>query len=273
MRVLLRRILDFLGLSYWVREIISGAKYVMDAGVRARNREYSLKGAADGFAFPGPRLIYLVTGQFEIEGFIANGAVGKESITKTLAKNGFKMEDFKTVLDFGCGCGRVMRHWGRVSGPKFFGTDFNPRAIDWCKRSLTFAEFHNNGASSRLNFADESFDFIYAISVFTHFPEDLQRFWIDELYRVSKPGGILYLTTCGRSFESKLTASERVRFDRGDMILVGARFAGENVCVAYHPEKYVREVLASRFEVLDFIPLGAHDADQDIVLLRKPLRS
>ena len=47
--------------------------------------------------------------------------------------------------------------------------------------------------------------------------------------------------------------------------------AGENICVAFHPEKYVRDELARGWEFVDFVEQGAAGNPlQDVYLLRKP---
>jgi hypothetical protein len=39
-----------------------------------------------------------------------------------------------------------------------------------------------------MDYANEQFDLIYAISVFTHLTEDLQHSWLNELGRVKRGG-------------------------------------------------------------------------------------
>ncbi len=50
---------------------------------------------------------------------------------------------------------------------------------------------------------------------------------------------------------------------------MGEQHSGKNIYAAFHPEQYVRTVLAKRFYVLDVIPGGATDAFQDVYLLQK----
>jgi ubiquinone/menaquinone biosynthesis C-methylase UbiE len=58
-----------------------------------------------------------------------------------------------------------------------------------------FAQFEVNGLAPPLAYEANHFDFIYALSVFTHLPESLQTAWMSELARVLKPGGYLLMTT------------------------------------------------------------------------------
>jgi len=41
-----------------------------------------------------------------------------------------------------------------------------------------------------MSYEDNMFDFVYSISIFTHLPEDMQFAWLQELQRITKPGGI-----------------------------------------------------------------------------------
>jgi SAM-dependent methyltransferase len=151
------------------------------------------------------------------------------------------------------------------------GSDLNPRLVAWCRRRLRFATFTENGLAPPLPHADGQFGLVYALSVFTHLPAALQTAWMQELWRVLRPGGLLFLTTHGRHYMQELSDAERRRFEAGEIVLRHDDRPGSNVCGAYHPEAYVRGRLSEGFEVLDFVPEGAlGNPWQDLWLLRKP---
>jgi SAM-dependent methyltransferase len=183
-----KRALDFLGLGIAVRDLRNRGGYLLDAETRHRNARFKTNFAVDGLPMPPPELVYLVTGQFDVEAFYQNGVVGATWIEEMIGRQGLEMNEFDTILDFGCGCGRVMRQWKKLQGAKLYGIDYNPRLVKWCSSNLPFAEFGVNKSRIPLTFADETFDFIYSISVFTHLTESNQRFWTDELRRVLRPG-------------------------------------------------------------------------------------
>jgi ubiquinone/menaquinone biosynthesis C-methylase UbiE len=211
----------------------------------------------------------LVTGQHNLEVFYNNGIQGVECIRTILHKNGFDMNDFQSILDFGCGCGRILRHWNDLKGPEFYGVDYNSNLLNWCRKYLPFADYKVNQLTLNLKFKDASFDFIYAISVFTHLSEKLQFFWMKELKRVLKPEGILFVTVHGATRLHQLSKEDQQRFISGKVIVREEEFSGSNRCCTYHPEQYVRNHLAKDFRVLDFLPGGAKDANQDVYLLQK----
>ena len=220
---------------------------------------------------PPGRLMHLVAGTEDVSWFLDSGAVAANHIAEILARNGRPVESMADVLDFGCGAGRVMRHWKDLRGPSFHGADYNPDLVAWCRANLPFAQFQVNGLGRGLASGDGSFDLIYALSVFTHLSEPLQRFWVDELTRVLRPGGFLFLTTHGDFYQNQLTPAEQETFRAGRMVVRGETRDGSNDCAVFHPEAYVRSTLATRLDVVDFLPEGAAgNPRQDVVLLRKP---
>jgi SAM-dependent methyltransferase len=221
---------------------------------------------------PPGKLIYLVAGHRDPGAFLESGRGTSNAIRRLLNKHGLKIEQFDSVLDFGCGVGRLMRNWNETQGPKWHGTDYNPNLINWCKTNLTFAEFKVNTLSGQLPYAAESFDFIYVFSVFTHLSEPLQFFWINELSRVLKPGGYLYFTTHGEYYLSCLSEKEREQFLSGELTVRDEDRSGENICGAFHPVSYVQQTLVQDLIVVDFVPGGDQsDSVHDVHLVRKPL--
>jgi SAM-dependent methyltransferase len=221
---------------------------------------------------PPGHLIYLVAGHRDPAQFLKSGRGTSDAIRQLLNKHGLRIEQFDSVLDFGCGVGRVMRNWNETQGPNWHGTDYNPDLVNWCKNNLTFAEFKVNALSGELPYDAESFDFIYAFSVFTHLSEPLQFFWINELSRVLKPGGYLYFTTHGEYYLSSLTAEEREKFLCGKLVIREENRSGENICAVFHPARYVKETLAQNLILVDSVPGGDQsDSLHDVHLVRKSL--
>jgi cyclopropane fatty-acyl-phospholipid synthase-like methyltransferase len=46
-----------------------------------------------------------------------------------LQENGTGIQDRAAILDFGCGCGRVIRHRREATGASLHGTDYNPHLV------------------------------------------------------------------------------------------------------------------------------------------------
>jgi SAM-dependent methyltransferase len=239
----------------------------------SRNLWYRIRGAPDGLPIPPGYLLWLVVGSSNVQAFLDSGVIhAHEVIWRTLEENGLALEHFGTILDFGCGCGRIMRYWKDLQHARLYGSDYNPTLIRWCRRHLPFAQFEVNHLAPPLSFQTGQFDFVYARSVFTHFAEDLQFAWIAELRRVLKPGGHLLFTVSGDRFLDSLTPSEAERYRAGHLVVRDEEMAGKNYCAVYHPPQYVRQVLLSeKFDVLDLIPGDAAKPYclQDTYLLRR----
>lgn len=79
----------------------------------------------------------------------------------------------------------------------------------------------------------------------------------------------MYLTFMGVSRAPHLRQELRALYDSGNLVVIGEEDSGKNICAVFHPEQYVRNKLAKGFRILDFIPGGAKDANQDVYLLQK----
>jgi SAM-dependent methyltransferase len=231
--------------------------------------------AEDGLPLPTREMISLVAGWIDPADFYRYGRYAVTWIAEMLARNGVQASELGTVLDFGCGCGRVIRHWPSFTDAALYGSDYNPHLVRWCAQNLPIADFRLNQLEPPLPFEDDSFDFVYSLSIFTHLDADRQVPWMEELVRVTKPGGLLLPTFHGRSrveYSREHDQYDQIApgFDAGELVVIEAGQAGSSGCAAYHPERYIREVLGVGLELLDFSPAGALDIQQDAVLFKKP---
>lgn len=224
----------------------------------------------DGLPLPPARLRVRVAGTSDIGWFMESGRREADVIVRALEGVGAGMEDFDTILDFGCGCGRVTRHWAQLRGPTIHGTDYNWELVRWCLENLEFGRFTVNGARPPLSYPDGAFDFVYAVSVFTHLSERLQLAWVKELRRLLRPGGYLLVTVQGDRYLDRLTESEKARFVAGELVVRREQAAGSNLCSTYHPPAYLRDVFAKDLNLMGFVPGISARLRQDAHLLQKP---
>lgn len=101
------------------------------------------------------------------------------------------------LLDFGCSSGRVLRHFHEEATRldwKLYGVDVQARPIEWIRRFLP-ASFNVStcAVTPSLPFPDNTFDFIYGFSVFTHI-KYLWDAWLLELRRIMRPGAVMIQT-------------------------------------------------------------------------------
>jgi len=117
------------------------------------------------------------------------------------------------VLDIGCGVGRLALPLTEfMEGGSYDGFDIVPDMIEWCRAYITSQHpsfrFHVADVDSsitsqqgsgeawdyRFDFDDESFDFAYAGSLFTHLTPDGTENYLRETARTLKQGGKLVAT-------------------------------------------------------------------------------
>ena len=225
---------------------------------------------------PPAKLRYRVHGGLDREGFLRNGRVIAANLREILASAGRELDSFERVLDFGCGSGRVIRNLVDGAEPgRFHGTDIDPELVDWCARNLSGVQWRRNDFEPPLDYPDESFDLVYAVSVFTHLDEALQLAWLEELHRIVRPDGILLLTVHGESIYGTLAPAVREAIRaRGFLFLRGAtgrlKLDGlpDFYQSAYHSRDYVRDRWSRWFEVVRYVERGIND-HQDAVVLRR----
>jgi SAM-dependent methyltransferase len=242
---------------------------------RALRHDASSRGA-DGLPLPPPGLIDLVAGAQDPAVFLRYGAVAREIIGGTLARNGVQVEELDSMLDFGVGCGRVARQWNDVD-VEIHGCDYNPVLVEWCEANLPHVRTAVNELNPPLPY--ERFDLVYALSVFTHLPEDAQIEWISELRRVTRVGGYVFFTTHGPSFPHSdpafRTPEIATRLAQGSLVVFAPDHAGRNYCAALHPRAWVEDHMLDGFELVEYVERGAElpavaeTGGQDIYLIRR----
>ncbi|RJP29451.1 MAG: class I SAM-dependent methyltransferase [Candidatus Omnitrophota bacterium] len=219
---------------------------------------------------PSARMINLVTGCTKFTWFVESGKLAKFSIEEALSRNKIDYLNFNNMLDFGCGCGRVISHFYNHVGAKIYGVDINKYLIDWCKVNFDSAEFDFVKLSSRLPYPDNKFDFIYALSVFTHLPENSQLFYFAELWRILRKEQYLLVSLHGDKYIHMLNSSQAREFNDRGIAVINSKKPGSNLCIAIHSQSYLRDRLSEYFQVVDVVRAGAKgNPEQDLYLLKK----
>jgi SAM-dependent methyltransferase len=99
-----------------------------------------------------------------------------------------------TVLDFGCGVGRLSRELGRRFD-RYVGVDISAGMIERARAlngDFANCEFIVNERPDMVRFGDGEFDAVVSFIVLQHIPDrDLIRRYIAEFARVLAPGGLI----------------------------------------------------------------------------------
>jgi SAM-dependent methyltransferase len=130
-------------------------------------------------------------GSSEADWFLFSGASFVEKLHEV---TGVKTVKDISVLDWGCGCGRLTRHLIDKGYGEITGIDIDPINIEWCKTNLNGAYFTLVSPDLPSKLPQAGFDLIVGHSVFTHLAEIDQFLWLAELNRLLKPGGNVVVT-------------------------------------------------------------------------------
>ena len=207
--------------------------------------------------------------------YFGSGYKEARAVLGAAEDHGLDMSRLRSVLEFGCGSARVLRHFRGISGLELIGADANPKPIEWNRRNLPGITFQLNKLEPPLSFADASFDLIYALSVFTHIPPGLQKPWLQELRRLLRPGGYLLCTVLGKRYDHQLNEQDQAKLRQHGAVTLDA----DNPRASYSSKVLQSwDVFQSRAEVRDtfsaFFELLRYTDEpfangQDLLILRK----
>ncbi len=225
--------------------------------------------ATDGAGLPIPDRLRMVevVGHADWPGFLATGAEAIDSFDGLLTRHGGGFARAGTVLDFGCGCGRLVRHLPARTDAALYGTDLNARLADWCAQNLP-GRFSTNGLRPPLAYQDAQFDVMYALSVFTHLREETQRAWLVEFARILKPGG-LALITFHDEHQPSADEALRVELAKSGFLVRRDVKEGSNLPASYQTHTYMRRMAAGMFDVLETVESTETPFVQAMALLRR----
>jgi ubiquinone/menaquinone biosynthesis C-methylase UbiE len=209
--------------------------------------------------FTPPRHLFLRAG---IGGRVINFETNGLEIFRCISQLA-ALKPSESVLEVGCGIGRnavpLTRYLNRDGS--FDGLDIVPSSIGWCQNKITpkfpnfrfrLADVYNEHYNPHGRFKaheyhfpynDESFDFVFLNSVFTHMMAEDVEHYLSEIARVLKSGGrsmITFLLLNPKSLKlmEQGLSSYDLRYGSGC-----CRFVNKNVpeaTIAYQ-EDYVRD--------------------------------
>lgn len=147
---------------------------------------------------PESDFMFRVAGTSDAVWFLKSGRMTYRDMEAVLSTVGLSFADHPKLLDFGCGCGRILLHMRPIAQEsEIFGVDIDPDTVGWCQENIPWATCSQNLGLPPLDFPDNTFDLVFNQSVFTHLDEHYQNAWLKELSRVVKPGGRLLLSVAG----------------------------------------------------------------------------
>lgn len=181
----------------------------------------------------------------------------------------------EAILDWGCGCARVISQLMKfVSPERLFGIDIDSEAIEWDKNNIPGPNFTRIDPYPPTPYSDVTFDLIYGISVMTHLDEETQDSWLGELRRISQHGAIVALTVIGEKLRNqRMPASVGQEFSRSGFASFIPDYSNslkefshqEYYKETYHSIDYIQAYWSRYFDILEYV----ETKHQDLVILRK----
>jgi SAM-dependent methyltransferase len=152
-----------------------------------------------------------------VDTWLQSGKDDTDTMRRLLLESAFEIEQSRKILELGVAGGRLIRHLRDLTpNTEIWGVDIWASAVRWCQEHLS-PPFHfaTTTVVPHLPFADQTFDLVYAGSVFTHL-DDLAEAWFLELRRILEIGGRLYFTVNDRHavsiFEGAGAPDDRARY-------------------------------------------------------------
>jgi SAM-dependent methyltransferase len=200
------------------------------------------------------------------------------------------------ILDYGCGWGRVLRFFLRdLPGEKLWGVDLWKDQVDLARSTNPYCRFLTVNQNTPSQLPDETFDAVFAFSVFSHIDHETAGRLLEEFHRVLKPGGLVIVTTWGRGRAGYFDSVSKGRqstwenhynegmiryfpgrerwlddYDNGRYCHVDLHYEGnERYGETAIPREYVVKEWTNDFELVDFID-DRHICVQNVIVMRRP---
>ena len=178
--------------------------------------------------------------------------------------------NLKSVLDFGCGPGRVTRFLDRLGdGVQIYGCDIDAQAIGWAREHLSETYFVSNDHPP-IPSDIEQFGAVIVLSVFTHLPEDMQFEWLEELAKRVEPGGLVMATFHGPSYYRFIPEADRGQFEQNGFVhsdLGKTPDLPDYYLSTFHTHDYVESNWTRHFKLRRI--LAQEIGGQDLAILEK----
>jgi len=248
--------------------------------------------------FPPRELMQNVSGLVSQSDFASHGCDFFIALSEASPK---PLADYRSILDFGCGVGRLARMFKGHPGV-IAGCDIDHRHVEWVDATLDFVDARLSKVDPPIPYESGEFEAVISISIFTHLNERSQDQFLAELARVTAPDGLLFLTVHGERALQRANNEPTIRamIDVPDRPFAKAKSdfaAGRHAFIlqdghltttlassgrgsqkklvegdfeygiTFVPEQYVRSHWGRWFDVVDYRAGAFHDF-QDLVVLR-----
>lgn len=189
-----------------------------------------------------------------------------------------------SVIDVGCGSGRLAMQLRRYPRLRYVGTDVVPQLLDYARRKTGRPDFRFEPVDAiTLPVPDAEADFVAFFSVFTHLLHEESYVYLQEAHRALRPGGKVVFSFLEYAlqgawpvFEANLDWVRKrylaghlnVFMHRADLTLWAERLGFE--LVAFQ-DGATPSIVVDSTTATEAVPPGTYALGQSACILRKPL--
>jgi len=204
-------------------------------------------------------------------------------LKESYARHARKPLSASTILDFGCGWGRLTRLFAKDLPPgQIFGCDPDGSILEWCREVP--GTFRQSETRLRSLPFEERFDLAFAFSVFTHLGPKTLESALNALHGSLESDGLLIATIRPRAFiEVRAADLATLPADAIEGMLAGYD-SGEYIYHPYNlpavegevpygetviPAAYIEQNWTDRFEILEQANYPSDPYQLSLVMRRK----
>ena len=218
-----------------------------------------------GFPMPPDSLLF-ETGSLHYHSYQKSGQEAAAEI-ESLCKI-FGHSPIQSILDWGCGTGRVTRHLpDYFPEAKITGADVNPSCIQWLQNNMQGIEWIQSSTNLSGETISAQYDLIIALSVLTHLPTNEQANWLNILHSLLNTKGLVWLSTHGKTYLHQLTHHQKKQLSEQGILTLGADKKGSRQMRTYHTYSSMKQLLGRDWEIVMYYDgqkfpgiLGGQDA-------------
>ena len=169
------------------------------------------------------------------------------------------------IFDFGSGVGNSIEFFRKhFSESRLTCGDISTRSIEISKTRFPDAADYLHIENDTIPCDDSSFDVVFSACVFHHIPEQDHARWLEEIWRITRPGGMLMIFEHNPFNPLTVRAVNTCPFDENAQLIAAAKFKRSmsamwrNVEIRYHVF-FPRALSALRplETLMKWLPLGA----------------
>ncbi|MDP3403893.1 MAG: class I SAM-dependent methyltransferase [Brevundimonas sp.] len=210
---------------------------------------------------PPEDLVRYTCGHNDVDEYLRSGREVAQQFELASARHFGPMgSTFHSILDFGCGAGRILDALDFGSA-RVAACDVGIDVATFSKGAFPAVDVRHTGMAPPLPFENGAFDLVYSFSVFSHLTRSGEDAWLEELSRVGGDRCAYLITVHGDwMIEATLEGEEQETALRDGFFYkivhnrnqTGIDFP-EDYEASYHTSQYIREHWSKWFEIIDVV--------------------